>query len=294
MSESERVQRWRQRQRAAGKEPLTIWLTSAEKLRLEDQALSKRCSPSELVQQALAQWHGESSSVTDTVTDTRQLRVLVQHELALTQNVTDTVTDAVTVTAQQMLPALVRALLQEQQPWTATATVTDTVTDTNTSTGEDLRPDAAPERIADTVTVTDTATVVLPMTYPVTVATTDAVIMPMTASITDTVADTTAAPPAKRKARSRQRTVTDIVSDTVTVTGQKHRGRKPVLRPGILAVLDEHPDGLTAAQLKVYLGTEKHIGDTLAGMVKAQLLVRNGTGQGLRYQLADVAGKDTR
>ena len=39
MSESERVQRWRQRQREAGKEPLTIWLTTAEKLRLEDQAL---------------------------------------------------------------------------------------------------------------------------------------------------------------------------------------------------------------------------------------------------------------
>ena len=36
MSESERVQRWRQRQRQAGKEPLPIWLTSAEKLRLED------------------------------------------------------------------------------------------------------------------------------------------------------------------------------------------------------------------------------------------------------------------
>ena len=73
MSESERVQRWRQRQRQAGKEPLTIWLTTAEKLRLEDQALSMRCSPSELVQRLLAQWHGESSSVTDTVTDTEQL-----------------------------------------------------------------------------------------------------------------------------------------------------------------------------------------------------------------------------
>ena len=93
MSESDRVQRWRQRQREAGKEPLTIWLTTAEKLRLEDMALTQRCSPSELVQRMLAQWHGESSPVTDTVTDTEQLRSLMRHELTLAQNVTDTVTD---------------------------------------------------------------------------------------------------------------------------------------------------------------------------------------------------------
>ena len=49
----------------------------------------------------------------------------------------------------------------------------------------------------------------------------------------------------------------------------KHRGRKPSLRAPILALLREYPDGLTATQLKVYLNTEKHIGDTLAGMVKA-------------------------
>ena len=55
MSESERVQRWRQRQREAGKKPLTIWVTDEEKLRLKHM---------------LAQWQGESLPVTDTVTDT--------------------------------------------------------------------------------------------------------------------------------------------------------------------------------------------------------------------------------
>ena len=50
------------------------------------------------------------------------------------------------------------------------------------------------------------------------------------------------------------------------------------------------PAGPTAAELKVYLKTETHIGDTLAGMVKAQLLVKVGTGQGLRYQLATAEG----
>jgi hypothetical protein len=57
-------------------------------------------------------------------------------------------------------------------------------------------------------------------------------------------------------------------------------------------LLDEHPDGLTAAELKVYLGTEKPIGDTLAGMVKAQLLVKSGTGQGLRYHLARASAQE--
>ena len=88
MSESERVQRWRQRQREAGKEPLTIWLTTAEKLHLEDMALSRHCSPSELVQQALAHLRGESLSVTATVTDTEQIRALVQQELARPHSVT--------------------------------------------------------------------------------------------------------------------------------------------------------------------------------------------------------------
>ena len=126
MSESERVQRWRQRQREAGKEPLTIWLTTAEKLHLEDMALSRRCSPSELVQHMLAQWHGETQAVTANVTDTEQLRALVQEELAKPHSVTATVTDTVTATLQQALPGLVRTLLSAQQAGSVTATVTDT------------------------------------------------------------------------------------------------------------------------------------------------------------------------
>jgi hypothetical protein len=65
------------------------------------------------------------------------------------------------------------------------------------------------------------------------------------------------------------------------------RGRKPVLREPILALLREYPGGLTAAQLKVYLSTEKPIGDTLSGMVKAELLVKDGSGKAVRYLLAD-------
>ena len=55
-----------------------------------------------------------------------------------------------------------------------------------------------------------------------------------------------------------------------------------------------HTAGLTAAELKVYLKTEKHIGDTLAGMVKAQLLVKAGSGKAVRYQLGDAAQASSR
>jgi len=81
-------------------------------------------------------------------------------------------------------------------------------------------------------------------------------------------------------------TVPDQSNTVIQAAEPKHRGRKPVLRPGILALLDEHPEGLTAAELKVYLKTEKPIGDTLAGMARDGLLVKQGKGQGLRYQLA--------
>ena len=221
MSESERVQRWRQRQREAGKEPLTIWLTSAEKLRLEDQALSMRCSPSELVQRLLAQWHGESSPVTDTVTDTEQLRA---------------VTDAVADTMRQELPLLVRLAVEELQLQSALP-VTDTVTDTilqgvtDTVTAMRTSPLSHAGNIDVTATVTDTQSIV---TFTVTdteeaieaadvtATVTDTSPVPgadyrketALERVTDTVTDTTTAPPPKRKAPARQRAVTDTVAVT--------------------------------------------------------------------------------
>ena len=111
MSELNRVQRWRQRQRAAGKETLTIWLPRELKLYIEDMALKRHCSPSDLIQQALTTCYPLSTDATDTVTDTpvtdtSQIRLMLQQELRAflgdihlsqgivpTQPVTDTVTD---------------------------------------------------------------------------------------------------------------------------------------------------------------------------------------------------------
>src|SRR5262249_38329521 len=98
MSDADRIQRWRQRMREEGKEPMSLWLSRDTKLRLEDLASVWHCSPSDLVEQALMQFHPGSPSVPGTVTGTEQLQALV--------------TDAV----RAVLPVFKRQILQELQP----------------------------------------------------------------------------------------------------------------------------------------------------------------------------------
>ena len=116
MSDSERVQRWRQRLRDEGKEPVTIWVSREEKLRLEDLARTWRCTTSAMVERALAQFHPGSPDVTVSVTDTEQLQTFVQAARLNTTGVTVHVTDIVTATLARELPGLVRSLLHDLQP----------------------------------------------------------------------------------------------------------------------------------------------------------------------------------
>src|SRR4249919_2361549 len=77
-----RVQRWRQRLTDEEKEALTIYLAHDEKRRLEDLAHTWRCSPSEIVQQALATFHPGSPAVPGPVADTARGRALIREEVA--------------------------------------------------------------------------------------------------------------------------------------------------------------------------------------------------------------------
>ncbi len=45
MTDTNRVQRWREAKRQEGKKAMTIWLTGEEELRLKDLALQWHCSP---------------------------------------------------------------------------------------------------------------------------------------------------------------------------------------------------------------------------------------------------------
>jgi hypothetical protein len=108
MSESERVQRWRDAKRQQGLEPLTVWVSHEEKVRLVAMAQHWHRAPSELLREAFAQFAPLSPPVTATVTDTEQLRTLIRDEFAVSPLVTATITDTVAA----MLPAMVRQLVE--------------------------------------------------------------------------------------------------------------------------------------------------------------------------------------
>jgi predicted transcriptional regulator len=99
MSDTGRVQRWRQRQRKEGKERMTLWLSQATKARLEDLARVWHSSPSEMVEQALVQFHPGTPSVPGIEAALEQLQTLVA--------------DIVRDVLGRDLPWLVRAMLQD-------------------------------------------------------------------------------------------------------------------------------------------------------------------------------------
>lgn len=63
----------------------------------------------------------------------------------------------------------------------------------------------------------------------------------------------------------------------------RKRGRPSTMRQPIIELLRTHPEGLSAVQIKVHLDVDKHIGDTLAGMVRDHLLEKQGNGKAVRY-----------
>jgi hypothetical protein len=137
MTESSRVQRWREGKRQHGLKAVTIWLTTEEELRLKDIALQWHCSPSVVMQRALAQLTTSSPPQNSSPPDTLPIRELIkaelatlhpelsmlqvevttiQEELAAMQAkqppVTETVTETITATLARDLPALVRQLVE--------------------------------------------------------------------------------------------------------------------------------------------------------------------------------------
>jgi hypothetical protein len=73
-------------------------------------------------------------------------------------------------------------------------------------------------------------------------------------------------------------------TDADTPPFPRRPGRRPSpLRQRILTLLGAHPAGLSAEELRVYLKPQKPLGDTLQGMVRQGLLVRQGDRKGGRY-----------
>jgi predicted transcriptional regulator len=153
MSDTDRVQRWRQRMREQGKEPVTLWLSREVKLRLDDLAATSRSTTAEIVEQALAHFQPGGPPVTATVADTAQLRVLMEEAVLETTAVTELVTDIVTATLARDLPPLVHAAIQGLHP----SSLSDAFgTDTNGNVA-DTSPHEPP-RTASSEQPSDTST----------------------------------------------------------------------------------------------------------------------------------------
>lgn len=70
------------------------------------------------------------------------------------------------------------------------------------------------------------------------------------------------------------------------IQGQKRSGRRrSPMGQRILDLLAQHPEGLSAEQLRGYLSPERPIGDTLAGMRKTGAVQIMGEGRQQRYVL---------
>jgi hypothetical protein len=234
MPDTSRVQRWRETKRQQGLKAVTIWLTPEEELRLKDLALQWHCSPSAVMQQALAQVSPQTPPGISTTTDMSQIRELIRAEFLALQAeqrpATETVTEAVTETLERDLPILMR----ESVEGLAREALGQPVTDTNSN-----------------------ATV----TGPLDVAITDM----LYGSPTDieTPGEAVVSPEPRKAGRPR---------------GE--------MRQRILTLLGEHPEGLSAEQIRAYLRPGKRLGDTLQGMRKQQKVRTRGTGKDLRYFVA--------
>ena len=72
------------------------------------------------------------------------------------------------------------------------------------------------------------------------------------------------------------------------VAPEPRKGGRPrgEMRQRILTLLGEHPEGLSAEQIRAYIQPGKPLGDTLQGMRKQQKVTTRGTGKDLRYFVA--------
>jgi len=83
--------------------------------------------------------------------------------------------------------------------------------------------------------------------------------------------------------------VSDItIADEAVATPAPRQTRRPrgEMRQRILTLLGEHPEGLSAEEIRVYLRAEKRLGDTLQGMRKQQKVRTRGKGKDMRYFVA--------
>jgi hypothetical protein len=80
--------------------------------------------------------------------------------------------------------------------------------------------------------------------------------------------------------------VTDIESCDVEPEPRQVGRPRGVMGQRIVALLNEHPEGLSAEQIRAFLQPERPLGDTLQSMRKREQVRTQGKGKDLRYFVA--------
>jgi hypothetical protein len=208
----------------------------------------------ELAQEELAMLQAEVTAMQAELNATQAELAAMQAAQAF---VTETVTEVVTATLARDLPALVRQHVEGL----ALEALGLPVTDTNGNVTETEPPSEAIPRPTSRRSKSSRS----PLPQP--------------------------EAPAQRVTATGNGGVTDTASQA---QAPRRGGRPGVLRQPILDLLRKHPEGLTAVAIKVHLGTQKNIGDTLAGMVRNGLLEKQGRGKDVRYLAGAVPNTATR
>ena len=256
MSEASRVQRWRASKRQHGLKALTIWLTQEEELRLKDLALQWHCAPSAVVQHALAQVSPSPTAQHSSPPDTTQIRELIRAEMDARQAeqapVTDTVTETVTATVTATVTEVVTATLARDLPALVRQLVEGLALEVLSLPATDMFCDVTDteDDITDTHgDVTDTEIPGVP--------------------VTDTDSDVTD---------------TELPEEALA----PRRGGRPLGAMGqrIVALLAEHPEGLSAEEIRAYLKPGRPLGDALQSLRMRARVRTEGKGRDLRYFVA--------
>ena len=82
MPSESRVKRWRDNKRQQGLKHVSVWLTPEEEMRLKDLAIQWHCSPSQVMQRALAQLGATTTVEHRSPTDTLQIQEWIRAEVA--------------------------------------------------------------------------------------------------------------------------------------------------------------------------------------------------------------------
>ena len=85
-----RVKRWRDNKRQQGLKHVSVWLAPEEEMRLKDLAIQWHCSPSQVMQRALAQIGTTTTLEHSSPTDKLQIQEWIRAEVAAAMQATQT------------------------------------------------------------------------------------------------------------------------------------------------------------------------------------------------------------